>query len=93
MLRPMVNIPDPVTHRWEVRDDWSLEIDWMDYQQAPDEVSLNENISPCRRQWTMIVLLISYEQILDVSHVVNCIVCAQLHIKTCYLVEEFSQIS
>ena len=48
MLRPMVNIPDPVTHRWEVRDDWSLEIDWMDYQQAPDEVSLNENISPCR---------------------------------------------
>ena len=93
MLRPMVNIPDPVTHRWEVRDDWSLEIDWMDYQQAPDEVSLNENISPCRRRWTMIVLLISYEQILDVSHVVNCIVCAQLDIKTCYLVVKFSQIS
>ena len=41
----------------------------------------------------MIVLLISYEQILDFSHVVNWIVCAHLHIKTCYVVGEFSQIS
>ena len=40
----------------------------------------------------MIVLLILYEQILDFSHVVNSIVHAQLHIKTCYVVGEFSQI-
>ena len=41
----------------------------------------------------MIILLISYEQILDFSHVVNYIVCARLHVKTCYIVGEFSQIS
>ena len=33
----------------------------------------------------MVVLLISHEQILEFSHVVNCIVRAQLHIKTCYV--------
>ena len=41
----------------------------------------------------MIVLLISYEKILDFSHFVNCIVRARLHIRTCYVVGEFSQIS
>ena len=41
----------------------------------------------------MIVLLISYEQILDFSHIVNCIVRARLHVKMCYVVLEFSQIS
>ena len=40
----------------------------------------------------MIVLLISYEQILDFSHVVNCIVYTRLHIKTCYVVENFLKI-
>ena len=44
-------------------------------------------------RWVMIVLLISFEQIFDFSHVVNCIVRARLHIKTCYVVGEFSQIS
>ena len=41
----------------------------------------------------MIVLLISYEQMLDFSHVVNCIVGARLQIKTRYVVVEFHQIS
>ena len=41
----------------------------------------------------MILLLISYEQTLDFSHAINCIVHARLHIKTCYVVGEFSQIS
>ena len=39
----------------------------------------------------MTELLISYEQILDFSHVFNYIVHARFHIKTCYV--EFSQIS
>ena len=39
----MVNILDHVTHKWKVRDDWSLEIDWMDGQRASDETLLNEN--------------------------------------------------
>ena len=41
----------------------------------------------------MIVLLIPHEQILDFRLVVNCIVRARLHIKTCYVVGEFSQTS
>ena len=69
----MVNIPDPVTHGWKVGDDRSLEIDWMDCQLVPNEIFLKENVSQCKWQWAMIVLLISYEQILDFSHVVNCI--------------------
>ena len=92
-LTPMVNIPDPVTHGWEVGDDGSLEIDWMDYQPAPDEVFLNENVNQCKGRWVMIVLFISYKQILDFSHIVNFIVRAWLHIKTCYVVGEFSQMS
>ena len=41
----------------------------------------------------MIVLLISFEQILNFSHVINCIVRTLLHIKTFYVIAEFSQIS
>ena len=44
----MVNIPDPITHRWKVADDVSPEIDWIDCQRAPDEVFLNENVSQCK---------------------------------------------
>ena len=47
-LTPMVNITDSVTHGWKLGDDGSLEIDWMDYQPAPDEVFLNEIISQCK---------------------------------------------
>ena len=57
----MVNIPDPVKHGWKVGDDGSIEIDWMDCQPAPDEVFLNQNVSQCKWQWAMIVLLISYK--------------------------------
>ena len=48
ILTPMVNIPDPVTHGWKVRDDGSREIDWMGCQPAPDEVFLNESVSECK---------------------------------------------
>lgn len=41
----------------------------------------------------MIVLLISFEQILNFSRVMNCIVRTLLHIKTFYVITEFSQIS
>ena len=45
---PMVNIPDHVTYGWKVRDDGSLEIDWMDFQPATDEVFPNENVTQCK---------------------------------------------
>ena len=44
----MVNIPDDVTYGWKVGHDGSLETDWIDYQPAPDEVFLNENVSQCK---------------------------------------------
>ena len=92
-LTPIVNIPNPVTHGWKVGDDGSLEINWIDRQPEPDEAFLNENESRCKWRWAMIVLLISFEQILNFSHVINCIVRTLLHIKTFYVIAEFSQIS
>ena len=65
----MINITDPVTHGWKVGDDGSLKIDWMDCQPASDEVFLSENVIQCKWRWAMMVLLLSYEQILDLGAV------------------------
>lgn len=52
-------------------------------------IFLNEK-SQCNWRWRMIILIVLLKKIPDFSRVVNCIVCAQLHIKTCYVVGEFS---